>query len=275
LLFAGSVRGLSSEASVEFRGIRVGSVVGASFKYFPGDLEHRVPVLIKIDPDLLLDQTGSNTATAQALIAQSVEKGLRASLKSGSLLTGQLFVDLDFQKDAPPATVASLGSYEVLPTIPAAGLDELQEKVGALLDKFKALPVENTVSNANDALSAVKDAAANLDKLTGPDSSLNKTLKNAEKVTAELSGNKDIGGTLHNLKETSAHLNTTVADLSVQFKKVGQNLTEASDTVKRQPWRLIWPSTKKYDSESRIAPPQPRPTPSPRKRSRHSVERNE
>ena len=44
---------------------------------------------------------------------------------------------------------------------------------------------------------------------------------------------KNIGGTLHNLKETSAHLNTTVADLSVQFKKVGQNLTEASDTVKR------------------------------------------
>jgi ABC-type transporter Mla subunit MlaD len=120
-----------------------------------------------------------------------------------------------------------------------------------------------------------EDAAANLDKLTRPDSSLNKTLKNAEKVTAELSGNKDIGGTLHNLKETSAQLNTTVADLSVQFKKVGQNLTEASDTVKRQPWRLIWPSTEKYDSESRIAPPQPRPTPSPRKRSRHIVERDE
>ena len=265
LLFTGSVRGLSSDASVEFRGIRVGSVVGASFKYLPGDLEHRVPVLIKIDPDLLLDQTGSNTATAQALIAQSVEKGLRASLKSGSLLTGQLFVDLDFQKDAPPATVASLGGYEVLPTIPAAGLDELQEKVGALLDKFKALPVEKTVSNANDALAAIKDAAANLDKLTGPDSSLNKTLKNAEKVTAELSGNKDIGGTLHNLKETSAQLKTTIAELSVQFKKVGQNLTEASDTVKRQPWRLIWPSTKKYNGQSDIAPPQPRPTPSPRK----------
>jgi paraquat-inducible protein B len=265
LLFAGSVRGLSSDASVEFRGIRVGSVVGASFKYLPGDLEHRVPVLIKIDPNLLLDQTGNNTATAQALIAQSVEKGLRASLKSGSLLTGQLFVDLDFQKDAPPATVASLGSYEVLPTIPAAGLDELQEKVGVLLDKLKALPVEKTVANANDALAAVKEAAANLDKLTGPESSLSKALKNAEKITAELSGNKDIGGTLHNLKEASAQLNTTIGELSVQFKKVGQNLAEASDTVKRQPWRLVWPSTKKYNGESEIAPPQPRPTPSPRK----------
>lgn len=265
LLFKGSVRGLSSDASVEFRGIRVGSVVGASFKYFQGDAEHRVPVLIKIDPDLLLDQAGSDTNTAQELMAQNVAKGLRASLKSGSLLTGQLFVDLDFQKDAPEAAVASLGGYQVLPTIPAAGLDELQEKLGSLLDKFKTLPVEKTVSNANDALAAVKDAAANLDKLTGPDSSLNKTLKNAEKVTAELSGNKDIGGTLHNLKETSEQLNTTIAELSEQFKKVGQNLTEASDTVKRQPWRLIWPSTKKY-SDSDIAPQQPSPAPSGRKR---------
>ena len=66
-----------------------------------------------------------------------MQKGLRASLKSGSLLTGQLFVDLDFQKDAQPATVASLGNYEVLPTIPAAGLDELQEKVAALLRQIQ------------------------------------------------------------------------------------------------------------------------------------------
>jgi paraquat-inducible protein B len=140
-----------------------------------------VPVLIKIDPNLLLDQAGSNTNKAQELIAKNIEKSLRASLKSGSLLTRQLFVDLDFQKDAPPAAVASLGNYQVLPTIPAAGLDELQEKLGSLLDKFKTLPLEKTVSNANDALAAVKDAAANLDKLTGSDSSLNQTLKNAKK----------------------------------------------------------------------------------------------
>jgi paraquat-inducible protein B len=224
-----------------------------------------VPVLIKIDPNLLLDQIGSSNLAAQQLIAQSVQKGLRASLKSGSLLTGQLFVDLDFQKDAQPASVATQGNYEVLPTVPAAGLDELEEKVEALLDKFKSLPLEKTVSTANDALAAVKDAVANLEKLTGPEGSLSKTLNNAQKVTAELSGNKDIGGTLHSLKETSAQLNTTVAELSVQFKKIGENLTEASDTVKRQPWRLVWPSTKKYNGESEVTPPPPHPIPASRK----------
>ncbi len=237
LLFTASVRGLSPEAPVEFRGIRVGSVVGASFKYLPNDPERRVPVLIKIDPAALLpDRPDHDHAAAQAFIAQNVANGLRASLKTGSLLTGQLFVELDFQKDAPPAAIASISGYDVLPTVPASGLDELQEKVGALLEKFKALPVEQTVADANDALVAVKGAAGNLDKLSG-----------------ELAGNKDIGATLRNLRLTSE-----------QLKTVGENLTEATDTVKHQPWRLIWPSTKSYE-ESQSPRPRPTPTPSPRK----------
>jgi paraquat-inducible protein B len=261
LLFTGSVRGLSPDAPVEFRGIRVGSVVAASFKYLPRDPEHRVPVLIKIDPAVLEDQPG---AGPEAFLAESVANGLRASLKTGSLLTGQLFVEFDFQKDAAPATIASVGDYKVLPTVPAAGLDELQEKVGAVLDKLKAMPIEKIGENANAALAAVKEAAANLDKLTGPDSSLDKTLKNTQKLTAELSGNKDIGATLHNLRETSAELNSTISDLSVQFKQVGANLSEATDTVKRQPWRLIWPTTKKYPNDPGATPPQKKSTPSPR-----------
>lgn len=255
LLFTGSVRGLSPDAPVEFRGIRVGSVDGASFKYLPGDPERRVPVLIKIDPALLFDRAAQDTATAQALVTESVGKGLRASLKTGSLLTGQLYVDLDFQKDAPLAGVTHVEGYDVLPTIASSGIEDLQEKVGALLEKFKALPIEKTVETANETLTAAKSAVANLDKLTAAGSSLDKTLQNADKITTELAGSKDIGATLHNLRTTSAELNTTVGDLSVQFKKVGQNLTEASDTVKRQPWRLIWPSTKKYGEEDLSTPP--------------------
>ncbi len=237
LLFTASVRGLSPEAPVEFRGIRVGSVVGVSFKYLPNDPEHRIPVLVKIDPAALLpDQPGNDAAAARAFIALNVANGLRASLKTGSLLTGQLFVELDFQKDAPAATIASISGYDVLPTVPAGGLDELEEKVGALVDKFKALPLEKTVDDANDALVAVKGAAANLDKLSG-----------------ELAGNKDIGATLRNLRLTSE-----------QLKTVGENLTEATDTVKHQPWRLVWPSTKTYDDSQGVGP-RTTPTPSSRK----------
>lgn len=260
LLFPGSVRGLSPNAPVEFRGIRVGRVDGASFRYLPGDPERRVPVLIQIDPALLFDRPANDTSSAQALVVESVEKGLRATLKTGSLLTGQLYVDLDFQKAAPAAAVTRVEGYDVLPTTASSGIEELEAKVGAVLDKLKALPIEKTVESANETFATVRRAVANLEKLSGPDSSLDKTLKNAEKITAELSGGKHIGATLQNLRGASEKLNVTVADLGAKFSKVGTNLTEATDTVKRQPWRLIWPSTKKYDADGRVAPPQPRLT---------------
>jgi paraquat-inducible protein B len=268
LLFTGSVRGLSPDAPVEFRGIRIGSVVAASFKYLASDPEHRVPVLIKIDPTVLTDKPGGDPAATHNLISQGVAHGLRASLKMGSLLTGQLFVELDFQKDAPPAIITGVGDYAVLPTAPSVGLDELQEKAGALLDKFKTLPVEQIGANANAALASVKDAADHLDKLTGPNSSLEQTLNNTQKLTSELSGNKDISVTLHNLRETSAELNTTLTELSVQFKQISVNLNQASDTVKHQPWRLIWPTTKKYptDGSSAATPPETKAKPVPRKK---------
>ena len=141
----------------------------------------------------------------------------------------------------------------MLPTIPSPGLDELEVKAGALLDKFNALPLEKTVDDANGALVAVKDAATNLDKLTGSGSPLDKTLGNSEKLTAELSGNKDICATLHNLRVTSEQLKSIAGELGAQFLTVGQNLNQATDTLKHQLWRQIWPSTKKY------------PMPSPRK----------
>ncbi|MBV9659076.1 MAG: MCE family protein [Verrucomicrobia bacterium] len=211
LLFTGSVRGLSVDAPVEFRGIRVGTVISASFQYYPDDPERRVPVLIKLDPTLLVASGENDPTTAQRLIAQSVEKGLRASLKTGSFLTGQLFVELDFQKDAPPAEVVSIPGYDVLPTI-SSGLEELQEKLATLLDKFNDLPLDKTVDSANQALLAVKDAAANLSKFLGSSEtqalpgSLRKDLTELQRTLAGYNDKspfyQDLSATLRQLTET-------------------------------------------------------------------------
>ena len=89
------------------------------------------------------------------MIAQSVRNGLRATLRTGNLLTGQLFVDLDMQKDAPPAEVAEIGGYRTLPTV-SSGLGQLQDKLTAVLDKIQALKLEDTVNNASGALAEIK-----------------------------------------------------------------------------------------------------------------------
>jgi paraquat-inducible protein B len=160
LLFTGSVRGLAADAPVEFRGIRIGTVEGVSFNYLPNNPERRVPVAIQIDPSRIADLPDGG---AEAFIADSVRDGLRASLKTGNLLTGGLFVDLDFQKDPPPAAVTEMFGYNVMPTV-SGGLGELQDKATAVLDKLAALPLEDTLKGASDALAAVKTTVANLDK---------------------------------------------------------------------------------------------------------------
>ena len=91
----------------------------------------------------------------------------------------------------------------------------------------------------------------NLTVLTGPEGRLATTLGNAERFTARLANNSDIEAMLRNFRRLSERLNGTVGQLGDQFAEVGSNLQDASDTVKRQPWRLIWPTTKKYDEKDR------------------------
>ncbi len=240
LLFTGSVRGLSADAPVEFRGIRIGTVVGISFKYLPDDPEHRVPVYIKVDPSMLEDIPQDDYNAAEKTMADDVSKGLRASLKTGSLLTGQLYVDLDFQKDAAPATIVDLENYEVLPTV-SSGLGELQEKVSALLDKFQALPLDRTVNNAADALAAVKGAAASLDKFLD------------EPETKALPG--DVHKNLVQLQQTLAGYNSDSAfyqglsETLQQLTETLRSLKTLTGTLERSPNSII------FGKPGGVAPP--------------------
>ena len=137
--------------------------------------------------------------------------GLRASLKTGQLLTGQLYVDLDFQKDASPATVSELQGYYVLPTT-ASGLGQLEEKLSAILDKVKALPLEATVANANDLLAQFKGVAQHLDTILASKdtqnlpTALRADLDELQKTLAGYNGKSDfyqgLSGTLRQLDDT-------------------------------------------------------------------------
>ncbi|MDB6119185.1 MAG: virulence factor Mce family protein [Verrucomicrobiaceae bacterium] len=103
---------------------------------------------------------------------------------------------------------------------------------------------------------SLKKTLGNLEALTGEDSSLAKTTANAEKFTDSLTKNKDIAPTLANFRQTSERLSDMMKKLSPQLTTIGSNLQAASETVKTQPWRLIWPSTKKYEEENKVPPEQ-------------------
>ncbi|NHB88962.1 intermembrane transport protein PqiB [Photorhabdus tasmaniensis] len=192
LLFSDSVRGLQPGAPVEFRGIRLGTVAKVPF-YSEGmiqrmDNDFRIPVLISIEPGRFEKELGTGFDVEKELNSIT-KRGLRASLKSGNLLTGALFIDLDFYPNekgwAGPYEIAG---YPLLPTI-SGGLAQIQHKVISALDKINNMPVEPMFNQAirtlEESQKAIRKAQKTLDEL-------NKVLANPE--TKELP--KDIQKTL-------------------------------------------------------------------------------
>jgi ABC-type transporter Mla subunit MlaD len=174
------------------------------------------------------------------------------------------------------------------------------ESISKMLDIVKPVAVEATgtlrelqttaqnlsritdeYSQLNMALAQMRTFAENLTNMTARDSSISIAFKNIEKISTDLSSNDNIQMTLQNFRESSDKLKAILADLSQlgpDLKESSANVKELTATVKTQPWRLIWPSTKKYPEDQKPpadtitvkkSPKTPRrtsPTPPPRMR---------
>ena len=101
-------------------------------------------------------------------------------------------------------------------------------------------------SELNQALSQVKLFGEHIADMTAPDSPLSHSLNNIEKISNSLTENNNIELTLQNLRTSSEKLKVTINDLG----PTGQNIKDFSETIKSQPWRLIWPGTKKSPEKS-------------------------
>ena len=172
LLFSDSVRGLQPGAPVEFRGIRLGTVGQVPYQ-IPGtagqiDSDYRIPVLIRIEPDRFNKMLGDNFNMNEHLLS-ALKSGLRASLKSANLLTGSLYVDLDFYPNAKPWNgPKQIDGQVLLPTV-SGGLAQIQQKLMATLDKINALPLNPMIEEATRTLAesqkTMKSTQKTLDSL--------------------------------------------------------------------------------------------------------------
>ncbi len=169
LFFSESVRGLNPGAPVEFRGIRIGTVSEVPFysKEMSGVVnnDYRIPVLVRIEPGRLTKKAGPNFNFQQSL-EQGEKRGLRASLKLANLLTGSLFIDLDFYPRASAwKGEQKVAGYFVLPTV-SDGFSQIQQKLVQLLDKLNELPMERAVSEVTKTLQTSRKMLASLNELT-------------------------------------------------------------------------------------------------------------
>ena len=89
-----------------------------------------------------------------------------------------------------------------------------------------------------------------LSAITGPESDFAKALANAEKFTSDLANSGDVEAALKSMRQATQNIDRQVTRLGGELHSAAGNLSQATDTVKRQPWRLIWPTTKKYPEEN-------------------------
>jgi paraquat-inducible protein B len=184
LYFDGSVKGLNVGAPVMFRGVKIGTVTDVSVYVNPKDFTFRIPVLIEVEtkriesagaeknPIKFLDKLNQDDS-----LKLLIEKGLRAQLQMQSIVTGQLFVQLDMLPDEPVKLSGYPSEFKELPTI-TSGLQELSAT-------FEKLPLEDVAQKLLNTLEGLEELVHSPELATSL-YNLDKTMKNLTQLTITL-----------------------------------------------------------------------------------------
>ncbi len=250
LYFKESIRGLSAGAPVMLLGLPAGEVteVGldidpgartlrgrAEVVFYPERIVARLSVGQAAEGEALARSEGERRAFFQRLVEQ---RGLRAQLRSGNLLTGQLFVALDFFPDAPAVKVDWRREPIEFPVVPSTVLD-LEGKVTGILTKLDKLPYEalgadltKVLATADGALKDVDKALNRIDADVTPE--LRATLEELRRMLATADGLLKNG-----LSKTVDEANTTLGEVNKTLVELRGPLATADRVLKNTDATLV------------------------------------
>jgi paraquat-inducible protein B len=230
--FEGSVGGLGAGARVEFAGIQVGRVTDVRLEYDAAARSMGIPVTFEIEPERVALR-GERPDQPYAVMRGLVAQGLRAQLKSGNLLTGELVVDLGFHPEAPPAELrAEPGSDPEIPSVPA-NLEAIARSVNQVLDKVAAMPIDGLVADLRQAVQGVDRLGVELTPLVA---SLRRT---ADAATQTL-GRADVAlGSVDDLTGRDSQLRRDTSRLMAELTAAARSVRTLTDYLERNPQALL------------------------------------
>jgi paraquat-inducible protein B len=169
MYFSESVHGLSVGAAVDYRGVSIGEIKSIGAKFDPATTAVRIPVEVDLYPERLRSLSRETVAEPtpaerKARLDGLVEEGLRGQLRTGSLLTGQLYVALDFFPNAPKAKIDWTKTPPEIPTVPG-GLHELQTIVTNIGRKIEKMPLDQIGRDLDQALQSLRSTLHNTEAL--------------------------------------------------------------------------------------------------------------
>ena len=216
--FPGSVRGLGPGSEVTIHGLMVGHVTSVGLAYDAEKGAIVAPVHYEGQPERVVGLGHQVLKTLAAVVEAVIKRGLRATLESTNLITGQKSVAFDFVQNAPSAAVTMEGNDFVFPTTEGGGLAGLQSSVADLLGKVNAIPFDQIGKNLNGILLAANDVANGAE--------LRQSLNELSAIIArvkDMADHLDSGATpaLRQLPEIASGLQKTIANANLLVQSVG------------------------------------------------------
>jgi len=243
MIFKETVRGLSPGAPVDFRGLTVGEVSGIHVAQDARTKEVNMLVEMRIYPERLRSRAVGavpDPKQYRAILNEMIAHGLRAQLKSGNMLTGQLIVTLDFFPNAPKAHVNWATNPPRFPTTPGS-LVELQATLMQIAKKLEKLPLDETVADVRKVLQSLDVTVKDADKLVQRMNAdvvpeVRMTLEEARKALDE--GRKTLSAAKQTLS-ADAPLQQDLRETLRELARTAQSLRVLTDYLERHPESLI------------------------------------
>jgi len=221
LYFEGAAQGLQVGAAVVFLGVRVGTVKRIQLGLDAENRRFMVPVTIEVDPNMVQSLHGEQIDLGDhSTVRQMVERGLRGRLKIQSLLTGQMYVDLDFYPDKPATFNSNDPEVSEIPTIPTT-----VEELASRLERF---PMETFLDDLAAISQSLKEILSSEAARTIP-GRLEATLLHLQSLSARL--DRDGGPLLTEMRAALAETRKAIEEVRASMAKVGRMVDADSPMI--------------------------------------------
>ncbi|ETX11054.1 mammalian cell entry domain-containing protein [Marinomonas ushuaiensis DSM 15871] len=258
-LFDTNVSGLIAGAAVEYRGVRIGTVLDVPFNGISAEALSSldapyIPVRARIEPQRLNGLGTSDAISLERwhqLLGDRIDKGLRASLKIGNYVNAAKIINIDFIDNPSPVTLSKLENYSLFPTA-AGGFDDIQSKVVEILDNVSQLPLSNTFEQLGRTM---EEANETLRQLQAVSKSVKQLLDKSE--TQQLPA--DLSATINELNLTletyqaNGQIGRPLRENMVSLGRALNELQPLLRQLRENPNTLIFDSAPRLDIQPKAA----------------------
>jgi paraquat-inducible protein B len=240
--FRDSVRGLAVGAPLDFRGITVGEVKSIDVEF--DRVKRELSMVVEVDfwPERLFRSRRVSTPVPEGgpSLVRLIDRGLRAQLRSANLLTGQLFVALDFFPGTRKANMDATRVPPEIPTMPGTS-QELQTTITSIARKLERIPFDEISSDLRRTLQSASTALDRFDKEITPQA--HDTLVEARQgLTEARQAVVEARKALASVERTLANAEGVPADASDAMREIGraaESFRVLADYLERHPESLI------------------------------------